>query len=344
MTDEFNGFKCRKRSSQLGISRFCGKAAQLGEGRGAGRAAAMSTAFHALMADSPHASDLIALLTKDEQEKLRSWKKPEPLVLVESDDAAVRVELDYRKALRELLVGLDENGDYADPTKQDVLVRGHVDCAWIVDLPTMRVAYVTDWKKSEFTCTEGPDDPQILSYSMAVADRYLCHAYVPAIYSLEEGQWSFGELTELGSTRHAAHWQLVRAAAQNDGEFATGPHCLSCWSREHCPEFLLPAAAFNGTELEPFTKPGALTPDVAISALMKAKALQKVCESVIENVKAYATHNRVYDSTTNKVYKPVMVSGRTTLDRAALEYHMGDKLRNYEKKGAPFVQMKWVKP
>ena len=66
------------RMSSLPIAEFCGQAPVLGAQHGAGRAAAMSTAAHALFARQADADTKLARLTADERNEVRVWQSPLP--------------------------------------------------------------------------------------------------------------------------------------------------------------------------------------------------------------------------------------------------------------------------
>jgi len=66
------------RASILDVSVFCGQAASRAR-EAAGRAAAMSSAFHAMAAGTSNFHALFAGLTDEEREEIVKWKLPTPI-------------------------------------------------------------------------------------------------------------------------------------------------------------------------------------------------------------------------------------------------------------------------
>ena len=93
------------RMSALPTSQFCGQAALLD--RGAGRAAAMSTCWHAVCAQAPGNAALLAALTDEEAEEVLGWERPKIVDLPPGCDPPA---LDYDNAETELEVTFDEQG------------------------------------------------------------------------------------------------------------------------------------------------------------------------------------------------------------------------------------------
>src|SRR5512146_2655622 len=131
------------RMSSLPVAQFCGQAAPLSEKYGAGRAAVMSSFFHATCAFSPEAKNLALQLTPEELDDVGTWHPPGTIHLYDG-----AVTLDYASAEKELEVMLDAAGEYSeDPAK--AITIGHLDFAWPRLFQQRNVVFVADIKKSK---------------------------------------------------------------------------------------------------------------------------------------------------------------------------------------------------
>lgn len=336
------------RCSLLPIAQYCAAAPILSSFHGAGRPAAMSSAFHAMLAKEPNAQELWALLSDEEQSIVRSWKPPGTIVFQEGDSA---ITLDYESAEKELKVGLDGNGNYLDPSANDVLTRGTLDFGWVREVRAKRVAYVADIKKTEWTATDGPDSLQIAAYAFAYAAKHDCEAFVTGIWVAESGIWQWSrEMVDLSSRRAIDLWERVRSAASNvprgeGNDYSTGEHCRSCWARLHCPEYTLPAALAS-TALAPLTTGEALaelTPDAAGELVLKVQAAADVIEAARKTLTEYARRGGIVRNGA-KLWRAIEMPGRESVDAGMLRDELGDDVvQRYVKKGAPYQQMRWVK-
>lgn len=322
------------RISLLPISEFCGKAPVLSEQYGAGRAAAMSSAFHAAQAGAPDAPALASRLTDVEREEIAGWHSPATVVLHPG------CTLDYQHAEKEVEVVLQEG---------ELDIVGHVDFAWIYDDAfdgfDGRIAYVADIKKSVWTTTEGPESLQLHGYGMAYAKARGCDAYVTGLWCATEGEWLWAkEMVVLDSDRGRAILERIKFAAENrSDEASTGEHCGRCWSRMHCPEHLLPAA-LGETWLAPVAEGGDISL-VDASFIHKLGALEKMIDVAKEQAKAAVKRGllRVRDPETGKIWAPVETKGRVSVDAGKLKAELGDDAKRFMRQGAPYDQFRWVK-
>lgn len=337
MRPDLSAFKrTGNRVSLLDIARFCAKGPELSEKHGAGRAAAVSKAFHAKAANAPGWREEWQLLTADEREQVEALKMPGTIIMQEGDD---RVELDYASAEKELLLGLTDSGSYADPTKRDVLLRGFMDFAWVRDVRGQKVAYVADIKLNEWT-SSGPDSLQVMAYGFAYADLRGCDAFVTAIWSASQGTWEWGEWVDLSSAKAADLWATVKAAANNrEGGFVTGQHCRGCYARLHCSEHVLPV---NGALAELAT--GDLTNGGALKALLAVQAAEEVIDKAKKTLQEAVRRGlQIRDPKTGKVWKPAKCRGRESMDLDAIKAELGDDARRFVKRGADYERFSWVK-
>jgi hypothetical protein len=326
------------RPSSLPSAQYCAQSALLGAEHGSGRAAAISTAWHARCSGATTAEELFARLTTEEQAKVLSWPTP---VDVLTDG----ILLSYSTAVHEFKVGLDGWGEYAHPDDEKCLTGGTLDFAWRRD----DVAYVADLKKSRFTCVDGPDSLQLQCYGWAFATFHGLSSYITGLWIAESAEWQWShKAVVLDSPEGEAILDRIIAAAKNGvGEekppFCTGPHCLSCYARTFCPEHTLSAAATE-TWLAPLAQGVIPSPEVAADLWSRIGAAQDILEKAEAQLKAWVQRGELtITAPDGKILAPVEVKGRKSLDKKALEEAFGD-LSKYEKQGAPFNQWRWLKP
>lgn len=328
----------KRRVSSLPILEFCGPAGELSQGQ-ARREAAMSSAFHAVCAKSPNASELCMRLTADEMQTIMGWHKP-----INVDLGQGRI-LRYEDAEKEFALALTADGEYCDPDDPAAVVVGHPDMCWVIQIGSMKVAYVGDIKRSEFTVNDGPESLQLHGYAQSYASKHGCDAYAVGIWAAIEGRWTWGEIVDLLSPEALAYQRRVIAAATNHStEYAMGPHCRSCYGRLKCPAWLLPPE-LAATKLAPVAQGGTITQDNAAELLLTYQAFIDTAKRVEENLKEYARrHGGIVDPKTGKVWRPVVCQGRESVSVARVREHFGDDADRVVVQGKPYEQYKWVKP
>lgn len=327
-----------RRMSSLPMAAFCGPSADLSQKHGAGRAAALSSAFHARCAKSHDAERLLSRLTEDEREELDTWHTP-PDIEVEG------ALLKYENAEKELTVGLDRFGFFS--TDEHCMTLGHLDFAWVkwAEYQKTKTAYVADIKKSRWTTPDGPDSLQLHAYARAYAMLRGCDSYVTGIWAAEDGIWMWSnEVVSLDSERAEAIWDRIFYAATNSGsEFATGPHCSSCYARLHCPEYAVPAHTAD-TWLTPATdweKLAQLSAHERGNLLMKLKSLLAIGEATVKQINEAALRGLEFE-VNGKRWAAKEMPGRKSLDKEALKAAVGD-LGQFEKVGKPYQQFGWIR-
>jgi hypothetical protein len=326
------------RVSLLPISQYCGKAGELSEKYGAGRPAAMGSAFHALVARAPDAQVKLARLTDRERAEVLLWQPPATVVINEGRT------LDYAEALKEFEVSIEAH----DPDPIRVLAEdrpvtvGHVDMAWVKQVGDLKVAFVGDIKKTIWTTEDGPESLQLHGYGWGTARKFGCDAYCTGLWCATEGEWLWSkDWIVLDSDRGRATWDRIYHAATNVGEASTGGHCNGCYARLHCPEHLLPTA-LSQTFLAPVAEGGDLS-TVDHAFVLKLQALEKTIDAAKKLVQAAIERGelQVRDPDSGKVYGPVKMPGREGLNKEKLLADLGDKASEYVTKGAPYSQFRW---
>lgn len=331
------------RFSRLPVAEFCGRSGELDIG--SGRAAAMSTAFHAVCSGAVDATAKCAALTAAEKEEIKTWHRPES---IRFDDGE---ELSYENAEKELQIGLDSRGRHClDPSK--AIVIGTLDMAWSradidgvppdqtvsVDALGRVVAYVGDIKKTRWTTLDGPESLQLIGYAFAYAAKVGATHFCCGIWNATEGGWTWGELIDLESPKAVELWARVVHASQNQGgEFRTGGHCRSCWSRMKCPAYLVPVDSAHA--LAPLAG-HEITPDKVLELLRQYERASDTLDVVKEFLTEYGRRHPVPSEDGKKRWMPVECQGREGL---APEHKEDARKAGWMKRGAPYEQMRWVK-
>lgn len=317
------------RISRLPVAEFCGRSGELDTG--SGRAAAMSSAFHALCeGDDAKAAKLLALLTADECQTIKTWHKPEKVTF---DDGT---ELTYESAEKETTVGFDARGRFS--LSESAIAIGHLDMAW----RTKNGVYVGDIKKTRWTTLDGPESLQLAGYGFALAAREHVDTFACGLWIAEDGEWHWGKLVDLESSEAADLWARVKHAALNTGgDFRTGGHCRSCWSRMRCPAYLVPVEETHA--LAPLGGHD-VTSTQALELLRAYERGKDTLEVVKGFLDEYARRFGIPSEDGKKKYAAVQCQGREALDKERVIAEVPDaRERGWFKRGAPYEQMRWVK-
>lgn len=326
------------RCSALSIARYCGAAPRLAARLNVGgRAAAMSSAFHAKAANVDGWRVLYENLTEEERSEVDNWVTPEPLEI--PGWGVVK----YQGARHEAPCGLNKFGGFVEYGDPAAITQGTADMVWTVEtVDTGCLVVVGDIKKSRFTTSDGPKALQLLAYAYAFAAKYKATAIICAIWISEEKRWQLGDVIDMDSDAAADAWRAVKSAALAEDAYNTGGHCRECYSRLQCPAHLLPVS--DESALAVFAKPGGLTAENAAKAVHVVQAMEDALEAAKDTLKAYAQqHGGIKDEATGRVWKPVMVKGRPSLHRESLEAAHPGLLAMFTRSGAPYPQFKWVK-
>jgi hypothetical protein len=323
--------KIGNRISLLPISQFCALAGKLSEEHGAGRAAALSSAFHAREAGGEDAKSKLARLTPKELETIASWKRP-------SDVTVCGHVLTYADAAKEQPVGLTLTGDFAE--SGEVVTCGTLDFAWVHG----DVAYVGDMKKSAWA-TSGPDSLQLLAYGYAWAKKRGCHSFCVGLWIIEDAEWRWSDkVYGLDDFESLDLWARIMYAALNVGTEANfGDHCRNCYGRLHCPEYTLPAAVADR-----FLTKDAVgqaiqeeSGDKLLAMLEYAERIEPMIERIKDEAKERARRG-VPVRRDGKVLKFIRMRGRESLNKARLFAEVPSATK-YLERGEDFDMCRWVK-
>lgn len=329
------------RISLLPLSQYCGLATELSEAHGAGRAAAMSSAFHAREAGAPDAKEKLARLTPKELETISSWKRPSDVTItapVGPKSQFTQLVLTYEEAAKEQPVGLTATGEFAEAG--EVVTCGTLDFAWVHE----GVAYVGDMKKSAWN-TAGPDSLQLLTYGYAWAKKHDCRSFCVGLWIIEDAEWRWSptvyEMDSLASLDLLG--RIVYAALNVTGEANFGDHCRNCYARVHCPEYALPAPL-----ADKFLTKDAVGDAIQEQSGAKLLAMLEFVERVepmIERVKEEAKERArrgVPVERDGKVLKFIRTRGRESLNKARLFAAIPEATKFIER-GEDFDTCRWVK-
>ena len=331
--------------SSLGTARYCAQAGFLSEQYGSSLDAAAGTAFHAMDSGEVGWQDKLARLPEELRAQVASWVKlPEVLEVSVPDESLAQnpvLRLSKSKAMREREVKLEFG-----PTMKDVSL-GHFDCAWVVEMNGLKLVVLVDLKRSKWTTPDGTDSLQLHAYGMALTIELDCDAYLPCIWACEEGELLVGELVRSGSDTWVETMEEVESAAYHvEGKATVGGHCMNCYAREHCPEFLLPGALAD-TTLGPAVTGAIKTNQDALACVLALKALDKLSTAAEKNLKVWAErHGGIYDPSTKQVWGPNEGKGGSSLDKEALEQALASHnmtLAQFTRPGKPRVSFIWKK-
>lgn len=321
--------KIGNRISLLPISQYCGLSAQLSEAHGAGRAAAMSSAFHALAAGMPNARELFFRLSPEEQITVSTWSTPSPVTVMGQ-------ELTYEEALKEQPVGLNVGGEFAPDG--DVVTCGTLDFGWVV----ADIAYVADMKKTPWT-TSGPDSLQLLTYGYAFAKQHKCRVFCVGLWIIEDAEWRWSDETYSVDDFEALDlWARIKGAALNtSGEANFGKHCSDCYGKLHCPEFVAPASLAE-TVLAPICEGGPIDDGKKLGEMLAyVQRVKSLIERAEELAKDAAQRGvKVVHPATGKSLVFTRCKGRAALDRERL-FEEIPEAKNYMKRGADYFRSAW---
>lgn len=325
------------RMSSLPVVQFCGMAGKL-SAMGSGRSAAQSSAFHATCAGAENAYELCSRLTQEEMEEIQFWKRP-----TDVDLGNGRI-LRYADAEKELEVGIDLSCSHATADDPDCISVGHLDFAWVVTTDAgLRIAYVADIKRSEYTVTEGVASLQLHAYGLAYASKHRCDAYVVGLWAAVEGRWQWSDIIDLESKEALTLSRRVVAAALNTTqEYAMGPHCRGCYGRLRCPAWILPPE-LSSTKLAPLAEGNiALNNDNAADLLLTYQRYEDAAKVVASALKEFAVRNGGIRDGRGKVWKPVVCQGRESVSVETVRKALGPEADKLITQGKPYERFSWV--
>lgn len=324
---------------------YCGLAPRLGEAHGASRAALQSSAFHAKIAGAENATSLWHQLTPEEQAECAGWEAPHDVELF-------GVTLSYAKADTEIAVTLyeDLDGVIGEAGGEDDrrYSHGHADMAWCHIIAEGRpIVVIGDAKRTRWTASL--DSLQLDGYGWAYARATGAAGYLAGLWILDEGKWLWRDkivwLDDFDSIEIAAK---LKIAMLNSGPAVTGSHCSGCYSRLHCPEYLIPAGALirhsadaNITYAAKAFEEG-LTQDNASEAYHLWRVAEHLVKRMAEQVKAYAQEHGI-DVGGGKAYRLVETKGRASFDAAAMKKAYPEIHKEFMRPGKPGAQLREVK-
>lgn len=329
------------RPSALPIARFCGLAPVLGAKHGAMRSAAMSNVFHKMCADEDGWRDHWDRLTEEEQAELVRWHRPKD---IRFDDG---VELLYKDAIKETRLGLDEGGAYIDPDSEDAVTAGTADFLWVLEEDGgAKTVYLADIKRGWFT-QSNPRNLQNLAYGLAAADKHEADTLVLGLWYAEEGSWNWAAPIDMAGDIALQCTRAVLAAATNFSEEAsTGAHCSDCYSRQHCPEWMIPPSVVMGTDeaLLALSEPSSIQPHQALTLRRMYERAETFMKQTKEILRDYAKRNGgIEDPEARQVWSVGKKRGRPFLDKTALDRKYPGAIAEFTRQGKDAEEYRWRK-
>lgn len=311
--------------SQLDIAERCGLAPGISKLHGRGNRAMMGRAFHAKAAEQSGHELLQAALTERDRDEIDRWHIPEDVI---------SLDLRYSMALKETKVAIDNLGcgHFANETTP-YLTTGILDFAW----QKGRVVYVGDIKASMRTPSATPHSLQLHAYGIAYSGAVGVEHYCTGIWGAEEGQWWWADRV---FDRNVMLGRVMTAAANTESTGTTGPHCGECYSRLHCPEYVMPFACAESV-LGPVAAGQIPTSESAATLLLTCKRAKEVAAKAEEQLKAWVRAGELEVRNGSKVWTPCWTSGRKIVSKSALE--ADGLLEKYTETGNGFWSMRWSK-
>lgn len=314
------------RFSALPMAERCGQAARLARAVNAsGRAAAMSSAFHAIAAGLD-AAPLLARLTDEERAEVSGWHKP---TAYRFPDGAT---FSYDRAVKEAELYLDHG---------DVRSVGHPD-AYDYD-PDLKRVIVVDLKRSAWTQPD-PMNLQNIAALLAVLPKYPeATTFACGVWPLDGSGWLWGPVMSVDDFELATLAERVKYAATNDSaNYSTGAHCSGCYSRMRCPAYLVPPEQ-AGEEFKALAYPdglSALSLEERGKLVLRLKGLEENVEAMKATLAEDAKRVGGYPDGNGKVWRAVEQKGRESVSVADVRAAgRGDLV----KPGKPFISMRWVR-
>jgi hypothetical protein len=335
-----------KRISSLPVAEYCAMSDKIGVDV-ASVNAARSTCFHSF-AETGRWPESVNNLPEQDFAEIQRWKRP--TVLIHKDGDTV-VRLDYKDAIKEIVVALDKDFNFVevDPAvpQKDIESRypnaitvGHLDMAW--DLPGLDLVVVEDIKSSIFAVKSREKSLQLHAYGIAFAKKMGRSRYKVGIWDATDGKHYMGEVISLDSWECEEYKERIRTACRNDGvQYTTGTHCGGCWKRDICPAHLVDAGGDN--QFADVMGPNP-TEDAIRAAMVAAKGLETLSKKVMDICKGWSErHGGVRSEDGLKVFKPVLRSGRKSVNMELLQQDLGlTDLEKYKTQGNDFLVYDWV--
>lgn len=333
-----------KRMSNLPVLEYCGMSDQL-QTNVESTNAFRSTIFHKYCETGEWPTEINRLSENDRQEISR-WKRPSIFI-----SEKYNLKLDYNNSDKERLLALDTDFNFIPNLAHDIsqeelakvpklMTAGHLDMAW--DVPEQDLVVIFDIKSSIHAVKDGCESLQLHAYGLAYATLKGRKKYLTGIWDASEGKAYWGKITEVDTFGIEAIKDRIRTACSNNNDkYTRGSHCGSCWKRDSCPAHLVDlgsdnrfASIFDGTATERDYR----------EALVAVKGLGELANKVTEACKSWAERKGgIRSEDGRKVYKPLLMPGRASLDEAAIMKDLGvTSLEKYKKTGNEFKKYDWV--
>lgn len=231
-----------------------------------------------------------------------------------------------------------------DPDSGEVLTEGTPD---IVKLSGSTVI-VVDLKKREQWFAGRLLEPnrnlQLHAYGLAWALRLGASSYKLGLLLFGDSDASFVWSEDFRKTQCNVYLDRIRRINESDARRDparrprphAGPHCVQCYSRLHCPAWLLPVVEGENSALKVLSSPGGLSRDNAGQALTAVMALEEAAERARALLREFVHQTGEPIAVGDREWGPVTIPGRKSGPSVAELEKAG--LSHLVKQGRPFEQ------
>ena len=213
----------------------------------------------------------------------------------------------------------------------------------------MNMPLLADMKRSVWT-ESNPLNNQNLAYAFAAASKHHCSKMVLGLWHPEEGQWGqWSDFISLVSQEALTLLQRVLAAATNlSEEPCIGDHCNGCYSRKHCPEYMLPPAVLHKESsavlCQIADQKGELSMDQALTLRRLYERGKEFLDAIEPVVKDYARENGgIRDEEVGKVWTEISKKGSKRPSLKLIKEKYPDVATECTVQGAPTKAFIWKK-
>ena len=220
------------------------------------------------------------------------------------------------------------------------MLRGTIDIGYYFE--EHKLAIVQDIKSSVYAVKDMAESLQLHGYSILFAKKMGADKYITGIWDASDSRHYFSDIIEVDSFEYDGYLNKIqKVSSNNDDKLVTGTHCGGCWSRMQCPSYVVQSV--EPTDAESRLLAGKASPSDVIESLQKAKILKDRADLINETAKAYTNlRGPVLDVKTNKIWGPVIKSGKKSLNQNKIKKALNvDNLNDFLDIGSSYTQYSW---